>query len=324
MSSTTGSSRTRLFIFGLLGVLVLLAGCGQLLPAPPSSDIDLNEHLGTENNSSVETTAELNGSVETPSPDEIEIHHIDVGDGESTLVVTPRNDTILIDTGPAEQDGERVIEYLESQNVTEIDQLVATHSDPAHIGGHAAVIRHYETELNGVGKLYQSRTMRESDAYAELQQAIDQFNISTSDAYSGTVFYSQGLFSVRAVSPPPFRFNGSNGDHSLSLLVEYDGFSELLSAGAEQTAKKYMLQNWGSELESEVYHVGSGNISSSASTNEFIPTVRPYTAIVTRMQSTFSHPDQLKEIGVDQYWTAHQGTIVITSNGTSYQVQTET
>jgi len=59
----------------------------------------------------------------------LEIHHIDVGQGDSTLVIGPNNTTILIDAGNSgyfSSDGGKIVfEYLESINVTHLDSLVS-------------------------------------------------------------------------------------------------------------------------------------------------------------------------------------------------------
>lgn len=72
--------------------------------------------------------------VETPDGD-LEIHHIDVGQADSTLLITPDDKTILVDTGDWRQDGQEVIDYLEAHDIDRIDHLVATHPHADHIGG---------------------------------------------------------------------------------------------------------------------------------------------------------------------------------------------
>ncbi len=75
-------------------------------------------------------------------------------------MVTPDDETILIDTGDWRQDGSEVISYLVSEDIDRIDHLVATHAHADHIGGHAAVIEHFETEgtASGTSTIPASRT----------------------------------------------------------------------------------------------------------------------------------------------------------------------
>ena len=62
---------------------------------------------------------------------ELEIHFIDVGQGDATLIVGPEF-TILVDAG--RHDRNDVVPYLRSVGVEKIDLLVGTHPHSDHIG----------------------------------------------------------------------------------------------------------------------------------------------------------------------------------------------
>jgi len=71
----------------------------------------------------------------------LEIHHIDVGQGDSTLIIGPNKTTLLIDAGDSgyfSPDGGKIVfEYLESINIDHLDYIVVTHTDGDHVGGFA-------------------------------------------------------------------------------------------------------------------------------------------------------------------------------------------
>ncbi|MCP4897568.1 MAG: MBL fold metallo-hydrolase [bacterium] len=72
----------------------------------------------------------------------LEIHHINVGQGDSTLIIGPNGTIVLIDAGDAgyfgnPNGGEIVFEYLEDQGITHLDYIVVTHRDADHVGGFA-------------------------------------------------------------------------------------------------------------------------------------------------------------------------------------------
>jgi len=71
----------------------------------------------------------------------LEIHHINVGQGDSTLVVGPNGTTVLIDAGDGgyfSLDGGKIVfEYLESMGINHLDYTVVTHRDGDHVGGFA-------------------------------------------------------------------------------------------------------------------------------------------------------------------------------------------
>ena len=70
----------------------------------------------------------------------MQVHFIDVGQGDSIFIQTPSNKTILIDGGPPKA-GKKVVAYLNKLGVKQIDLLIATHPDVDHIGGLRKVIK---------------------------------------------------------------------------------------------------------------------------------------------------------------------------------------
>ncbi len=71
------------------------------------------------------------------------VSYIDVGQGNSSFVKFPDGKTMLIDGGDKEF-GETVEKFLDDRNITQIDYLVATHSDSDHIAGLNYVIENFE------------------------------------------------------------------------------------------------------------------------------------------------------------------------------------
>ncbi len=72
------------------------------------------------------------------------IHHINVGQGDATLFVSPTGKTLLIDAGDNTKGTSRVLPYLQNLGVTRLDYVVATHYHADHIGG-------LDEVLNGLG-----------------------------------------------------------------------------------------------------------------------------------------------------------------------------
>ena len=67
------------------------------------------------------------------SPSEAEIHFIDVGQGDATLI-TCDGHAMLIDAGENDK-GTALQLYLTKQGIEKLDYLVLTHPDADHIGG---------------------------------------------------------------------------------------------------------------------------------------------------------------------------------------------
>src|SRR5689334_10947908 len=68
----------------------------------------------------------------------LDIYFIDVEGGQSTLIVTPAGESLLVDTGYAGNDGRdpgRVAAAAKAAGITQIDYLLLTHFHGDHAGG---------------------------------------------------------------------------------------------------------------------------------------------------------------------------------------------
>ena len=61
-------------------------------------------------------------------PDNLKIYFIDVGQGDSTLIVTPNHKNILIDGGP-----NTILPYLLDRKIKKIDYMIISHFDQDHV-----------------------------------------------------------------------------------------------------------------------------------------------------------------------------------------------
>lgn len=72
-------------------------------------------------------------------PKEVEIHFIDVGQGDSTLIITPSNKKVLIDgggSGTYDVGKNILIPYLLDRGIKRIDYVIVSHTDFDHISRH--------------------------------------------------------------------------------------------------------------------------------------------------------------------------------------------
>jgi beta-lactamase superfamily II metal-dependent hydrolase len=73
----------------------------------------------------------------TAAPDSLLLYFIDVEGGQSTLIVTPSGESLLVDTGydvPG-RDANRIIAAMHDAGVSQVDHLLITHFHMDHMGG---------------------------------------------------------------------------------------------------------------------------------------------------------------------------------------------
>src|SRR5271170_3179291 len=72
------------------------------------------------------------------APKPLQIYFIDVEGGQSTLIVDPQGESLLIDTGWDDfngRDANRIMIAAKSAGIDHIDDLVITHYHSDHVGG---------------------------------------------------------------------------------------------------------------------------------------------------------------------------------------------
>ena len=97
----------------------------------------------------------------------LDIYWIDSEGGGSTLIVTPANESVLIDTGnPGGRDPARIIAAAKSAGLTKIDYVLLTHFHIDHFGGAAEVAQQIP-----FGTIYQ-RAIPEGDPDGRAQSTF--------------------------------------------------------------------------------------------------------------------------------------------------------
>lgn len=249
--------------------------------------------------------------------DDLKIHFIDIGQGDSSLIITPNKKTILIDTG-TKSSSNILIEYLNRQGVDTIDVLVSTHPHSDHIGGAVDIMDNFK-----VNQVLDSGFVHTSKTYENYLEKIDEKDIPFSVVKSGDTFNLDGL-NVKILNPLEPKEDANNS--SIVMRVEYGDFSCLFTGDIEEKSEIEIINNnhFIQSVVLKVAHHGSDTSSSQI----FLEKVMPDVSIIeVGKDNPYGHPskrvlDRLNIIKTEVFRTDLDGTIIIKSDGVNYSVST--
>ena len=309
-------TRRLLLVFAVASVLVL-GGC--------LGDVDVSESNPLDDGDDEPAAGVVD---ELDGDDHLEIHHLDVGQADATLVIEPGGETMLIDSGDWRDDGETVLSFLERHGVDRIDHLVSTHAHADHIGGHAAVIEHFETEGDGIGAVYDSGVAHTSQTYENYLDAVEAHDVSLFEVREDDEL-DFGEADVAFLNPPEGESGTDLHYNSVALTISYGDVTYLTTGDVEDDAESRMVDAHGDALDADVYQAGHHG-SATSSTPTFLDAVDPAIAVVSSAyDSQYGHPhdevvERFADRGVETYWTGVHGDVVVATDGQEIAVAPQT
>ncbi len=243
------------------------------------------------------------------NPDPMEVHFIDVGQGDATLI-TCGGHAMLIDAGD-DTKGTAIQSYLQKQKITRLDYLILTHPDADHIGGAPVVI----TKFN-IAKVFVSNFEKDNETYRKLIQALDEKQIKSLTPKVNST-YTLGSANITILAPGK-EYDNPN-DASIALLLKNGSRSFLFTGDAGEEAEKDILKT-NIDISADVYKVGHHGSKYSTS-KDFFEAVDPsYAVISCSADNSYGHPhaqtlNTLRAGGVNVYRTDEEGTIIASTDG---------
>lgn len=318
---------TKLLSILLIFILFTLSGCSSkedyVYSDVESIVDDLEGELGevieeqkdtdvSEESSPSENIEIIENTEESIVDGELEVHFIDVGQGDSILI-KQNGHNMLIDAGDNKY-GQTVVNYLKENGVKKLDYVIGTHPHADHIGGLDDVIYAFDVE-----KVFLPNITHTTKTFEDLLIAIQSKNLNITVPEVGGV-YELGDASFKILAPANSYYDNLN-NFSIVTRLEYGNNSFLFTADAEDVLEVEML-NSGYNLKSDVLKVGHHG-SNTSTTASFLNAINPkYAVIQLASNNEYGHPSaevisRLREKNIEIYRNDLDGTIVAKSDGNS-------
>lgn len=263
-----------------------------------------------------------------PQEGTLTVLFLDIGQGDSILVLSPDGHTMLIDGGNSAKDADQVIiPTLKAHGYDRLDFLVVTHPDQDHIGGLVTVLQ--EIPVSHAVLTGQEHTTQTYEAFLEeISRLRNAGQLTPIKARRGTPLNLDPALNVEVLAPgDDVVATGDTNNASIVIRLTYGTVSFVFTGDAEEDEEDWILAQGGNVRAQvlKVSHHGSKNGTGEA----WLQAVSPEVAMISvGADNRYDHPssqviERLARRKIKIYRTDQQGTITVITDGNGYQVSTE-
>ena len=259
--------------------------------------------------------------------DVLEVHMIDVGQGDAIALRTPRGRWVLIDAGRSWPRGDAartaILPYMHRRG-GDVVALALSHPHADHVGGAATLLAD-----RGPALLLDPGFPGPSGAYRNALRMARARGWEWRRAHPGDSLLIDGV-TLRVLAPDSAWVVSLDDPNlaSLVLAVRYGGVRFLFTGDAEREEEEWLLARDSLALRADVLKVAHHG-SATSTTPEFLAAVRPRLALVSvGIGNMYGHPSRdvmgrLAGSGAAVVRTDRAGTVVVRTDGVALSVQTD-
>jgi competence protein ComEC len=248
----------------------------------------------------------------------VEIHMIDVGQGDAVAVRSPKGRWLLVDAGPRSEKFDagksRVVPFLLRHNAKRIEAFMISHPHLDHFGGGRAVMQNLR-----VASIIDPVVPVANAEFDSLLAKSRMQRVTWLQARAGQTFDIDGM-RIELLWPDTVALDASEdpNDYSAAFRLSYGRFSALFLGDLSVDAERRMVNEYGGRLDVDVLKVGHHG-SATSSGGELLAIATPAVALVSAgRQNRYGHPspsalERLDAAGAQVFRTDRDGSVSLSA-----------
>ncbi|CAN5680317.1 DNA internalization-related competence protein ComEC/Rec2 [soil metagenome] len=263
--------------------------------------------------------------VPPPARREIELHMLDVGQGDAGALRTTRGNWILFDAGRAWRSGDAgravIIPYL-ARRGGKLAAFVLSHPHNDHVGGASTILLALRPRT-----FHDPGFVAPTGSYAEALLSATRSGTRWDRVRPGDSLVVDGLV-VNFLAPDSAWASALTDPNEASTIarVRFGSVRFLLVGDAEKELEQWLVDNDSGNLRTDILKVAHHG-SSTSTTEGFLAAARPRVALISvGKDNGYRHPspavvERLARSGAAVYRTDQLGTVVVATDGRRIRVR---
>ncbi|MEO6332115.1 MAG: DNA internalization-related competence protein ComEC/Rec2 [Gemmatimonadaceae bacterium] len=263
--------------------------------------------------------------VPPPARREIELHMLDVGQGDALALRTTRGNWILFDAGRAWRTGDAgravIVPYL-ARRGGKLAAFVLSHPHNDHVGGASTILLALKPR-----SFHDPGFVAPTGSYAEALASATRSGTRWDRVHPGDSLVIDGLV-VNFMAPDSAWASRLTDPNEASAVarVRFGAVRFLLVGDAEKELEQWLVANDSADLRTDILKVAHHG-SSTSTTKRFLDAARPRVALISvGKDNSYRHPsptvvERLARSGAAVYRTDQLGTVIVSTDGKRIRIR---